>query len=234
YPIMEFYLNQTGRPILFSCSWPAYMQSSDPDYPRIAKYCNIWRNYNDITDSWDSVKLIIKYYGDDKYNFSQVAGPGNFNDPDMIIVGNTGLSYQQWQVQMAMWAIMAAPLLLSNDLREVTPEARALMQNPGVISINQDNLGIMGKRIWQKNSLEGWLRPVTPEGSYAVAVLNLSAGGDAVPVNVSLASLGVKGQDSFNVTEVFSAKLVGKVTVQQNLTFSLDTNSVLLLRYTKI
>ncbi|GFO15041.1 alpha-n-acetylgalactosaminidase-like [Plakobranchus ocellatus] len=129
---------------------------------------------------------------------------------------------------------MAAPLLLSNDLREVIPEARALMQNPGVISINQDKLGIMGKRIWQKNGLEGWLRPVTPEGSYAVAVLNLSAGGDAVPVNVSLASLGVKGQDSFNVTEVFSGELVGNATVQQNLTFSLDTNSVLLLRYTKI
>ena len=56
-----------------------------PDYVLIAKYCNIWRNWDDIQDSWDSLTGIIKKYGDDKTNFSQVAGPGNFNDPDMVM-----------------------------------------------------------------------------------------------------------------------------------------------------
>ena len=55
-----------------------------PDYKKIAATCNIWRNYNDIQDSWDSVRAIIDFYGDDLGNFSQVAGPGNFNDPDEV------------------------------------------------------------------------------------------------------------------------------------------------------
>ena len=55
-----------------------------PDYEKIARYCNIWRNYNDIDDSWDSVKQIIEFYGDDKTSFSEVAAPGSFNDPDMV------------------------------------------------------------------------------------------------------------------------------------------------------
>lgn len=234
YPIMEFFLNKTGRPILFSCSWPAYMQSTDPNYSLIAKHCNIWRNYADITDSWDSVKGIIKYYGDNKYNFSSVAGPGNFNDPDMIIVGNTGLSYQQWQAQMAMWAMMAAPLFLSEDLRIISPLAKALIQNPGVIAINQDRLGIMGKRVWQHGKIEAWVRPVTPLGSYAAAVLNLNEGGAQSAFNLTLASLGVKGQDSYSVSEVFSGKVLGRITATQNLPTMVDTNSVLLLKYTKV
>jgi len=55
-----------------------------PDYVKIAKYCNIWRNYDDIDDSWDSVHGIIEFYRDDKTNFSEVAAPGSFNDPDMV------------------------------------------------------------------------------------------------------------------------------------------------------
>jgi len=55
-----------------------------PDYASIAKHCNIWRNFNDIDDSWDSVLGIIEFYGDDKTHFTEVAGPGNFNDPDMV------------------------------------------------------------------------------------------------------------------------------------------------------
>jgi len=78
---MGQWLNRTGRPILYSCSWPAYQGA--PNYASIAKHCNIWRNYNDIDDSWDSVQSIIEFYGQDKGGFVEVAGPGNFNDPDM-------------------------------------------------------------------------------------------------------------------------------------------------------
>ena len=55
-----------------------------PDYPKIAEVCNIWRNYGDIQDSWSSVASIVEFYGQDHTNFSQVAGPGHFNDPDMV------------------------------------------------------------------------------------------------------------------------------------------------------
>ena len=67
---------------IYSLKFP--IQPTKPDYRKIAKNCNLWRNYGDIDDSWESVKTIVKFYGDDKTKFSEVAGPGNFNDPDMV------------------------------------------------------------------------------------------------------------------------------------------------------
>ncbi|BFZ24206.1 hypothetical protein BsWGS_27245 [Bradybaena similaris] len=234
YPIMEFFLNQTGRPILFSCSWPAYQMDINPDYPRIANYCNIWRNFDDIDDSWDSVQGIIDFYGNDKGNFSGVAGPGNFNDPDMIIVGDKGLSPSEAQAQMAMWAIMAAPLFLSSDLRTIDPASRALILNQGVLAINQDPLGIMGKRLWKNQGIECWLRPVTPVGSYAVAVLNRNTGGAGTPLSFTLGSLGVTEVATFNLTEVFSGAPLGVFTTDKTVTVNVDVSSVFLGKFTKI
>ncbi|KAK7475299.1 hypothetical protein BaRGS_00033446 [Batillaria attramentaria] len=83
YPIMSQWLNKTGRPILFSCSWPTYLYGRHPNYTAVAESCNIWRNYRDIEESWDVVKDIIEFFGNDSDNFSSVARPGAFNDPDM-------------------------------------------------------------------------------------------------------------------------------------------------------
>uniref|UniRef100_A0A0B7BCH9 Alpha-galactosidase n=1 Tax=Arion vulgaris TaxID=1028688 RepID=A0A0B7BCH9_9EUPU len=233
YPVMEFFLNKTGRPILFSCSWPAYQQSGTPDYPRIANYCNIWRNYDDIDDSWDSVKQIIQYYGNNSGNFSAVAGPGNFNDPDMIVVGNKGLSPSQAQAQMALWAIMASPLFLSSDLRNIDPASKDLILNKGVIALNQDPLGIMGTRVWQVINLQAWLRPVTPLGSYAVAILNTSPGGYLTPVSFSLQSFGVQDTGVYNLTEVFTGAPLGIFAVDKEVKINIDVSSVFLGKFTK-
>ena len=67
----------------------------NPNYKSIAEHCNLWRNYDDIYDSWDSVLGIINYYGEDKDGFGKFAGPGHWNDPDMLIIGNYGLSLDQ-------------------------------------------------------------------------------------------------------------------------------------------
>ena len=85
YPEFGGYLNATGRPIVYSCSWPAYWESEVPDYPAIQENCNLWRNYGDIQDSWADVLDIIDHYGDNQDVFAQYAGPGNWNDPDMVI-----------------------------------------------------------------------------------------------------------------------------------------------------
>jgi len=74
----------------------------------------------------------------------QSAGPGHFNDPDMILAGNTGLSQTEYEVQFAMWSIFAAPLLMSNDLRNVDKSFQALLQNPDVVAVNQDKLAWRG------------------------------------------------------------------------------------------
>ena len=78
YPLMSGYLNKTGRPMVFSCSWPAYQVFSNiqPNYTRIAQYCNLWRNYGDIDDNWDSVKDISDWYVQQYGNLSIAHGPG--------------------------------------------------------------------------------------------------------------------------------------------------------------
>ncbi|XP_046860620.1 alpha-N-acetylgalactosaminidase-like isoform X2 [Xenia sp. Carnegie-2017] len=148
YPKMTKALNATKRPIVFSCSWPAYWNPK-PDYMVVAKYCNLWRNYNDIQDSWDSVVDIIDYYAANQEELIKAAGPGHWNDPDELIIGDFSLSFEQSKSQFAIWSIMASPLIMSNDLRSLTPRFRDILLNKEVIAVNQDKLGVQGKRVFK-------------------------------------------------------------------------------------
>jgi len=95
------------------------------------------------------VETIIDYYGNNQDVIVPIAGPGHWNDPDMLIIGNFGLSYEQSKTQMAIWAILAAPLLMSVDLRTIRPEYKAILQNKKIIAVDQDQLGIQGRRIYK-------------------------------------------------------------------------------------
>ena len=83
---MEKALNSTGYPIAFSCSWPAYQESTKvkPNYTAIATTCNLWRNWHDIQDSWKSVYSIVKWFADNQDRLSSFHGPGSWNDPDEV------------------------------------------------------------------------------------------------------------------------------------------------------
>lgn len=80
------YLNNTGKPMVYSCSWPVYQiyAGIQPNFTTIQKHCNLWRNYDDIQDSWSSVENIIDYYGKNQDIIAPNAGPGHWNDPDMV------------------------------------------------------------------------------------------------------------------------------------------------------
>uniref|UniRef100_A0A3Q1FQB6 Alpha-galactosidase n=1 Tax=Acanthochromis polyacanthus TaxID=80966 RepID=A0A3Q1FQB6_9TELE len=163
YPLMSKALNATGRPIAYSCSWPAYQGGLPPkvNYTQLGKICNLWRNYGDIQDSWGSVLSIVDWFFDNQDVLAPAAGPGRWNDPDMLIVGDFGLSLDQSQTQMSLWAIMAAPLFMSNDLRTISADARRILQNKVLIGINQDPLGIQGRRIVkEKYGIEVFWRPL--------------------------------------------------------------------------
>lgn len=95
------------------------------------------------------METIIDYYGNNQDVIVPIAGPGHWNDPDMLIIGNFGLSYEQSKTQMAIWAILAAPLLMSVDLRTIRPEYKAILQNKKIIAVDQDQLGIQGRRIYK-------------------------------------------------------------------------------------
>ncbi|XP_032272707.1 alpha-N-acetylgalactosaminidase isoform X1 [Phoca vitulina] len=149
YPKMAAALNATGRPIAFSCSWPAYEGGLPPkvNYTLLAEICNLWRNYDDIQDSWSSVLSILNWFVDNQDILQPVAGPGHWNDPDMLLIGNFGLSFEQARAQMALWTVLAAPLFMSTDLRTISAQNMDILQNPLMIKINQDPLGIQGRRI---------------------------------------------------------------------------------------
>ncbi|KAM7395555.1 hypothetical protein PAMA_007025 [Pampus argenteus] len=171
YPLMSKALNATGRPIGYSCSWPAYQGGLPPkvNYTLLGDICNLWRNYGDIQDSWDSVLNIVDWFFENQDVLIPAAGPGRWNDPDMLIIGDFGLSMEQSRAQMALWAIMAAPLFMSNDLRTISSKARSILQNKMAISINQDPLGIQGRRIVkEKSGIEVMWRPLSGDSSALV------------------------------------------------------------------
>lgn len=164
YPRMSKALNATGRPIGYSCSWPAYQGGLPPqvNYTQLGEICNLWRNYGDIQDSWSSVLSIADWFFKNQDILQPAAGPGRWNDPDMLIIGDYGLSIDQSRSQMALWAIMAAPLFMSNDLRTIDSRSRAVLQNKAVIAINQDPLGIQGRQLVKEQSgIEVFWRPLS-------------------------------------------------------------------------
>mmetsp|Transcript_29962 Transcript_29962/g.95861 ORF Transcript_29962/g.95861 Transcript_29962/m.95861 type:complete len:438 (+) Transcript_29962:56-1369(+) len=182
YRCMGEALNRTGRPVLYSCSWPDYIRTAKGEapvnYTETAMRCNMWRMYNDIQDSYESVSGIIDWVGDHAEANGMLAaqGPGAWNDPDMLLVGNFGLSLTQAKAQMALWSIMAAPLMMGNDLRRLSEEMKAVLLAREVIAVDQDPLGKQGRRVFQlKGSQCGahdvWARPLA-NGDTAVVLWN--------------------------------------------------------------
>lgn len=211
YPALGQALNATGRPIVYSCSWPDYIP--DPDYTTIAKTCNLWRNHGDIQDSWESLLGIILYYADNQDVFGPFAGPGQWNDPDQLIIGDFGLSLDQQMTQMAMWAIYASPLLMSNDLRNIPEESRDILQNQEVIDVNQDKLGIQGRLISSSPSSPEAItrfvfsKPLSTD-SVAVAFLNADCNGMPFNMNITLKDAGLSS-DKAMVRDLFEHRDLG-------------------------
>jgi alpha-N-acetylgalactosaminidase len=237
YPEFGYWLNKTGRPMIYACSWPVYQTYSGmtPDYEKIISSCNLWRNFDDIQDSWQSVASVIDYYGDNQDTIIPNAGPGHWNDPDMLIVGNFGLSYEQSKTQMAMWAIFAAPLLMSVDLRTLKPDYKAILQNKKIIAVNQDRLGIQGRRIYKQKGIEIWARPIMPvqkgKYSYGIVFLNRRTDGTPSEVSVTLKELGLDHVTGYHITDLYDDYDYGIVTPERR--FKVDVNpsgSVVMIR----
>lgn len=125
-----------------------------PDYEALKKHCNLWRNWDDIQDSFESLNKITEYFAANQSRIQPHAGPGHWNDPDMLLIGNYGLTIDQSKAQMAVWAILAAPLLMSVDLKNIRPEFREILINRAVIAVNQDKLGIQGTRVKHERQIE--------------------------------------------------------------------------------
>lgn len=193
YDKMGKALKATGRPIVYSfCQygWDAVWEWG----PAIG--ANLWRTTGDVGATWSSIYNIISLQaGLEKY-----AGPGHWNDPDMLEVGNGKLTLAENRAHFSMWAMLAAPLLAGNDLPNMKPEIRNILTNKNVIAIDQDKLGKQGSRIYSEGEVDVWVRQLSG-GAKVVAVLNAGADRYAThPFHLDLAKLGLHGnQQGTNV-----------------------------------
>ena len=192
YQLMRDALQATGRPIFFSmCEW------GDNHPWRWAKGIgDSWRIGPDIWCSFDSTHVFPTYIQcsvidciNRNDSLRSYAGPGHWNDPDMLEVGN-GLSVNQDRAHFTMWCMMASPLILGNDVRNMSDETKAILTNRDLIAIDQDKLGVQGLRFLIREGLEYWFKPLS-NGDWAMTIFN--------PTRQSL-SCSLNWQD-FNLTD---------------------------------
>jgi len=186
YEKMHQALKSTGRPIVYSyCSygWDAVWEWGPKDG------ANLWRTTGDITPDWDRMYAILSQQS----GLEAYAGPGHWNDPDMLEVGNGKLSLAENRVHFSMWAMLAAPLLAGNDLPNMKPEVKAILTNRDVIAIDQDGLGKQAARVYSDGEVEVWARPLSG-GAMAVAVVNVGSDRYSThPFYLNLGKLGLQG-----------------------------------------
>jgi len=212
-------LKATGRPIVFSLcqyGWDAPWEWA----PALGG--NLWRTTDDVQANWRSIYDIISQQdGLQKY-----AGPGHWNDPDMLEVGNGKLTLAENRTHFSMWAMLAAPLLAGNDLTAMKPEVKAILTNRDVIAIDQDRLGKQGKRAYSDGEVEVWTRQLTG-GALAVAIINVAENDRLAshPFHLNLAKLGLHGPESGK--DLWTGK---PVTLTDGQPIELPGHDILLVR----
>ncbi|KAG6479720.1 hypothetical protein ZIOFF_063190 [Zingiber officinale] len=220
YPPMRDALNSTGHAIFYSlCEWGV-------DDPALwaGKVGNSWRTTDDISDSWESMITIADI--NDKW--ASYAGPGGWNDPDMLEVGNGGMTYAEYRSHFSIWALMKAPLLVGCDVRNMTAETFEILSNKEVIAVNQDPLGIQGRKIYSQGNdgcsqvlylalfsvswyfipylhnyvclIQVWAGPLS-ESRLVVALWNRCS--EVVTITVSWEILGLDNAASFSLRDIW-------------------------------
>jgi alpha-galactosidase len=200
YQIMGDALRATGRPIVFSlCQYGAV----DVQTWGASVGGNLWRTTGDIQDNWNSMSRIGF---DMQIPLITYSGPGHWNDPDMMEVGNGGMSSDEYKTHFSLWAILAAPLIAGNDVRNLDDATKAILLNKDVIAVNQDSLGTEGNRIAKNGDTEVWARPLA-KGAYAIALFNRGAD----PANISVKWSDVKLSGKLKVRDLWAHSDLGKV-----------------------
>ncbi|GAA2062330.1 hypothetical protein GCM10009801_05350 [Streptomyces albiaxialis] len=192
YETMREALEKTGRPIVYSiCEW-----GENKPWEWAGDVGHLWRTTGDIADNWDSMLGIMKQ----NLPLAPYAGPGRWNDPDMLEVGNGGMTDTEYRTHFSMWAIMAAPLLIGSDLRKAGDETLEILGNEEVIAVDQDPLGKQGSVV----SEEGGRWVVSKEmkdGSRAVALFNET--GEEQTVSTTAKAVGLPDAGSYEVRDLW-------------------------------
>ena len=239
YSKMGTALKKSGRSIVFSiCEWGfrhpwKWSQKAGGQY---------WRVSPDIMDQWSfpsiwvfSMKAILNR----EEKLWKYAGPGHFNDPDMLIVGNygkglatggdgmyKGMTDNEYQTHMSLWCMFSAPLLASNDLRKMNEPTTTILTNPEILAIDQDALGEQAKPIYKMSGIRIYLKHLS-NGSLAVAVLNTTKHDKNFDLKPSLPGL----KDSYTAHDVWKHSNVG--TLKDKLPLSVKSHETIVLILSK-
>ncbi len=184
-----------GRPMVYS----VHGRGAVWEYAA-AEGANLWRTTGDIDDSYARMLAI----GFGQQGLEGFAGPGHWNDPDMLEIGNGGMTDNEYRMHMTLWCLLAAPLITGNDLTAMTPETVAILTNPEVIAVDQDPAGIQGRCIMEQGPVEVLMKPLK-DGSKAVGFFNREQG--VVTVAVKFEDIGLP-QDAF-VRDLWERKDLG-------------------------
>ena len=216
YTLMMDCLLNTGRPIVYSiCSW---------SFPGewVMDVGNLWRTTGDIWDNWASVVSII----DINANLYPYAGPGHWNDPDMLEVGNGGMTDTEYRAHFSIWCIMAAPLFAGNDLRNMSQATIDILTAPEVIAVDQDPLGIQGRRIRDYGDHEVWVKELVDD-SRAVALFNRDS--TAADITVNFSDLGQEfANNDVLVRDLWARQDLGMMT--DSYTANVPSRGVVLIK----
>ncbi|MEU9241931.1 NPCBM/NEW2 domain-containing protein [Streptomyces sp. NPDC048385] len=192
YTTMRDALKATGRPIVFSiCEW-----GENKPWEWAGDVGQLWRTTGDISDNWGSMVSILKQ----NLPLAPYAGPGHWNDPDMLEVGNGGMTDTEYRSHFSMWSVMAAPLLIGTDLRKASAATFGILDNREVIAVDQDPLGKQGTVV----SSEGGRWVVAKEmsdGSRAVALFNES--GSPQRIATSAAAVGLPKAPAYTLRDLW-------------------------------
>ncbi|CAA0820979.1 Alpha-galactosidase 2 [Striga hermonthica] len=209
YPVMSKALLNSGRSIFYSlCEW------GQEDPATWAKSVgNSWRTTGDIKDSWDSMTSLADL--NDKW--ASYAGPGGWNDPDMLEVGNGGMNAKEYRSHFSIWALMKAPLIIGCDIRSMDNVTLALLSNEEVIAVNQDKLGIQGKKIKKDGDLEVWGGPLSGN---RVAIVLWNRGSTKAKITAHWSDVGLSSSTMVDARDLW--KRLTHSSVKEHISASLD------------
>ena len=195
YTAMAQALRATGRPIFYSvCEWGSNQPWLWAGKPPVD--AGSWRTTDDISDNYASMLKIFKQ----NVVLDRYASAGHWNDPDMLEVGNGGMTDTEYRSHFSLWSIMAAPLLIGTDLRTIKPDALQILLNKEVIAVDQDPLGVQGKQVRDADGIHVLVKPLK-DGSRAVAVFNESD--QARDVTATAAELGLQAAAHYSVRDLW-------------------------------
>jgi len=188
-------LRATHRPIFFSmCEWGENKPWLWAGKPPVS--AQSWRTTGDITDTYASMLKIFKQ----NVVLDKYASLGHWNDPDMLEVGNGGMTDVEYRSHFSLWAIMASPLLVGTDIRKIKPDALEILLNKEVIAVDQDPLGVQGKQVRDTDGIHVIVKPMK-DGSRAVAVFNETDA--AVDASVAATEIGLKTAGKYKVRDLW-------------------------------